>query len=180
VSVIDIRYWWYEQDGSTYAPPGGKNMSPRQFERVIKHKASSFDAVYRAVREYREKYPDKAVVYSSDGQNPFAWAALMGGGSLATVRVPLDANLRAEIPRMQPADLLRGARGQYLLVEPSENYLVYSTGRDTIALNLPAGAQFAERWINPRSGEMSQETTAAAGQFKSPGGGMTVLWLSRK
>ena len=34
VSVIDIQYWWYQSDGSLYTPQGGKNLAPRQHERV--------------------------------------------------------------------------------------------------------------------------------------------------
>jgi hypothetical protein len=32
VDVIDFRYWWRTDKGE-FAPPGGKNLAPRQFER---------------------------------------------------------------------------------------------------------------------------------------------------
>src|SRR6185369_16620834 len=83
ISVIDIRYWWYQSDGKAYAPPGGKNLAPRQLERQLKPKGTSFEQVARAVHEYAQKYPDKAIIYSANGERQFAWAALIGGGSLA-------------------------------------------------------------------------------------------------
>jgi hypothetical protein len=85
VSVIDIQYWWYQSDGRVYAPEGGRNLSPRQFQRLLKPKSSSAEQVERAVREYREKYPDKAVIYSADGADRFGEAVVKAGGSLAQV-----------------------------------------------------------------------------------------------
>jgi hypothetical protein len=86
VDVIDIRYWWYQADGSAYAPKGGQNLAPRQHARVLHPKPTSADQVERAVREYREKYPDKAVIYSADGFDRFGAAAAKAGGSLAQIQ----------------------------------------------------------------------------------------------
>lgn len=85
VDVIDIRYWYYQSDGEAYAPPGGKNLAPRQFERILKHKAASPQQVERAVKEYRQKFPDKAVIYSADGADRAGQAITNAGGSLANV-----------------------------------------------------------------------------------------------
>src|SRR5690606_12202213 len=62
IQFIDIRYWHYQADGSTYAPEGGKHLAPRQHARLLKPKKTSFDQVYRAVSEYRMNFPDKAVI----------------------------------------------------------------------------------------------------------------------
>jgi hypothetical protein len=85
VSVIDIRYWWYQADGKLYAPKGGQNLSPRQLERVFKPKSQSSDSVAREVREYRQKYPDKAVIDSTEGGQRYGEAVLNSGGSLPNV-----------------------------------------------------------------------------------------------
>ena len=79
VDAIDIRYWYYKDDGTAYAPEGGKNLAPRQHARQMKVGKETDEQVYRAVREYREKYPEKVVLYSTDGSPRFGWAALMGG-----------------------------------------------------------------------------------------------------
>ena len=82
VDIIDIRYWHYQADSSVYAPMGGQNLAPRQHARLLKPRKTSFDQVYRAVKEYRLKFPKKAVVYSGDSYDQFGWAVLLAGGSL--------------------------------------------------------------------------------------------------
>lgn len=61
VSVIDIRYWWYQPDGKLYAPLGGKHLAPRQHARQLRPKRASKESRERAVREYRERYPEKVI-----------------------------------------------------------------------------------------------------------------------
>lgn len=66
VDVIDIRYWWYQETGDLYAPPGGENLAPRQWVRVLKPKNPNREQAARAIREYRQKYSEKAVTWSVD------------------------------------------------------------------------------------------------------------------
>jgi hypothetical protein len=74
ISIIDLKYWWYTADGGLYAPPGGEDLAPRQQMRVWKGPRSRSDAsVARAVREYRARFPDKAVTLSFPGAG--RWAA---------------------------------------------------------------------------------------------------------
>ena len=86
VDVIDIRYWYYRDDGSAYAPKGGQNLAPRQHARIGKPGRTSAEQVERAVREYRENYLEKAVIYSADGADRFGAAAAKAGASLANVK----------------------------------------------------------------------------------------------
>jgi hypothetical protein len=86
VDVVDIRDWHYRSDGSLYSPAGGQNLAPRQHARLVSPGKTSFEQVYRAVREYRRRYPDKAVMFSADLSDELAWAAFMAGGSLAGIR----------------------------------------------------------------------------------------------
>jgi hypothetical protein len=95
VDLIDIRYWHYKDGGELYAPEGGRNMAPRQFARQMKVGKVSFDDVYKAVRSYRERYPEKAVTYYAQGFKEHAWAIFMAGGSLPWLPpVKEDAFLR--------------------------------------------------------------------------------------
>src|SRR5690606_14522580 len=82
IDLIDIRYWHYQMDGAVYAPPGGKHLAPRQHARQIKSGKVSFATVYRSVLEYRQRYPHKAVIYSSGNYSGYGWPVLMAGGSL--------------------------------------------------------------------------------------------------
>jgi hypothetical protein len=57
ISVIDLRYWWYERDGSLYAPTGGHNIPARYVGKRDTTLAQSF----RQIVEYRKRYPEKAI-----------------------------------------------------------------------------------------------------------------------
>lgn len=165
VSVIDIRYWWYQDDSTLYAPKGGQHMAPRQHARLLSPRRSSFDQVVRAVREYRVRYPDKAVLYSADGSP--GWAVLMGGGSIPNIRNLTDQNLLTAIPRMKPFDISADATNQYALAEPGRAYLVYAPSGDTIELDLSrANGTFAVRWIDPRNGRIVSDGETVTGGKK--------------
>jgi hypothetical protein len=82
VDIIDIRYWFYRDDGTLYAPEGGLNLAPRQHARLVKPGRASYESVYRAVKEYRDRYPGKAVTYYADGYLQYAQAVYDAGGSL--------------------------------------------------------------------------------------------------
>ena len=63
VEIIDINYWTYLADGKLYAPEGGKNLAPRQHRRQGGSGKVSKDSIERSIEEYRQKFPDKAVLY---------------------------------------------------------------------------------------------------------------------
>jgi hypothetical protein len=86
VDVIDIRYWMYRADGTLYAPEGGLNLAPRQHARLTAPGRVSAESVSRAVSEYRTKYPDKAVIYYSEGYVQYGRAVYEAGGSLPVIR----------------------------------------------------------------------------------------------
>jgi hypothetical protein len=182
VSVIDIRYWWYQSNGQLYAPRGDRHLSPRQHARLLHPKRTSFDQVYRAVREYRKMYPDKAVVYSAD--DAYGWAVLMAGGSIPNIRNLRSRALLTAIPRMKPFEMLAGTNGQYVLAEPGQNYLVYSHSGKTIRLETgdTKGTLFV-RWIDPESGEVpSDGNIIAANKSVELRSKFTpcVLWLKKQ
>lgn len=149
VSILYNRFnnandagWWYQPDGTLYAPEGGKNLAPRQWGRLLKPKNAGFEQVYRAVREYRTKYPDKPFVY--DGPTEFAWAALLGGGSLAPLPTTTEPELLKGVTRMRPmAD-------QMGLQDDAGNRLVYADQK-------PAGNQ--SRGIDMKTGQITTSDT---------------------
>jgi hypothetical protein len=166
VDVIVIRYWWYQNDGQTYAPGGGQNLAPRQFMRIMPNKPSSFVQVNRAVREYREKYPDKAVVYSPWTGDAHGWASLLAGGSLPGITTPVPNDLLAILPKLksftvanQPADTFAMTDGPPIEQMTAQNYLLYCNTGD-----LP-----------------SASSTDAYEQHRfDVGDGKSLLWLSKK
>ncbi|MES2773818.1 MAG: DUF6298 domain-containing protein [Bacteroidota bacterium] len=123
VDLIDIRYWHYQANGTTYEPKGGQNLAPRQHARLLKPTKTSFEQVYRAVKEYREKYPAKAVVYSGDSYPEFGMAVFMAGGSL-----PVLSN---EISK----ELLKAAVGMKPVASSNKNEYILSDGKQSIVYN---------------------------------------------
>ncbi|SDL30625.1 DUF6298 domain-containing protein [Siphonobacter aquaeclarae] len=171
VDLIDIRYWHYQADGTTYAPAGGRNLAPRQHARLLKPKKTSFEQVYRAVREYREKYPDKAVMYSGDQYDSMGWAVLLAGGSLPVIPEVTDSRFAADIAAMGPLSGLQG------LGNPSVGYVLAGEGQLT-----PATGTWEWKIIDRKTGRVSTTVRKVKGglplTFKALES--EVIWLKRK
>ena len=123
IDLIDIRYWHYQADGTVYEPKGGQSLAPRQHARLLKPKKTSFEQVYRAVKEYRDRFPNKAVVYSGDSYPEFGIAAFMAGGSLAVLPDNFDKELLKATAGMKP-------------VSSGKNEYRLSNGKNSIVYNL--------------------------------------------
>jgi hypothetical protein len=141
-------------------------------------------ATARQIRDYREKYPDKAIICDYDGLD--GWSALAAGASVPPIRGSIDPKLLVALPRMQPEKPSTGALrpGQYALAETGRNYLVYSFGDAKVSLELAStDGPYAVRWIDPSNGSMSEPTTANGGgvrEFSPPSGRSRVLWITRE
>ena len=130
VDLIDIRYWHYQADGSTYEPRGGQNLAPRQHARLLKPKKTSFEQVYRAVKEYKDRFPNKAVMYSGDSYPEFGVAAFMAGGSLAQLPASVDKEILKAAMDMKP---IAGTNSEYILSN-GKRKIIYNI--ETRKLNL--------------------------------------------
>ncbi|MFT3935721.1 MAG: DUF6298 domain-containing protein [Chitinophagaceae bacterium] len=178
VNLIDIRYWHYQADGTTYEPKGGQNLAPRQHARLLKPKKTSFEQVYRAVKEYRLKFPDKAVVYSGDSYPEFGWAAFVGGGSLPVLPATTDKTFLTAAATMKPVDGI----GKFVLAE-KDGLIVYTGDAKTTDLDLSSmTGSFKVKFINSKTGLLTtSKTTITAGkkvsiEMKDNAG---LVWLSR-
>lgn len=184
VNVIDIRQWHYQANGTLYAPQGGMNLAPRQLARLYHPKNSSFEQVYRAVSEYRNRYPDKAVIYSADNYDDYGWAVFMAGGSLAAIPEISDPAFLKEATEMKPASRPNPSDGPYLLSNPGKGYILYCLQGQTPSLDLTgAKGQFLVRRINPRDGKVSGEVKTIKGGQKiilGPSSGTVVIWVIKR
>ncbi len=185
INVIDIKYWHYQADGTTYAPLGGLSLAPRQHARNLKPKATSFDQVYRAVSEYRTKYPDKAVMYNADSYDAYGWAVFIGGGSLAVVPKVANAAFAKAAAAMQPMPLPNNPKGQYALANYTAGYIIYSSSDQPIHLNASKlSGELTIHWIDPKSGRIIKEDEKIVGgqdvELKAPQGGAIIMWASTK
>ena len=134
VDIIDIRYWHYKTDG-IYAPEGGKNLAPRQHARKMKVGKTTYSEAYKAVREYKDKYPEKAVIYNAQMYPQMAWAILMGGGSCADVSID-NPKLIADIAEMRP---LSSDENSDILGNSDKGYLVYPKNGNKFSINIAKG-----------------------------------------
>lgn len=185
INVIDIRHWHYEKNGSLYAPLGGKHLAPRQWARLLRPKGSSFEQVYRAVREYRDKYPDKAVIYSAGNYDSFGWAVFMAGGSLATIPV-IEANgFLTGASNMHPVDLPDHPSKIWALTDPGKGYIVYNDSGNPVHLDLRKfNGKFLVRRIDPQNGHLLEPVEKIRGGrtviINNPHASAVVIWISRK
>jgi hypothetical protein len=184
IGVIDLRYWWYTANGSLYAPRGGQNLSPRQQLRAwTGSRSRSDEQTARQVREYRNRYPDKAILCSFDKAN--SWAVLAAGGSMPDLPQLKDDRLLTALPRMKPFEpATRLGAGQWALAEPGRHYLVYSASGGKIRLDLSAAeGTYQAQWLDPRTGKVGEVAAEVRGgkviECTAPDTRARVLWLSR-
>ena len=160
VDLIDIRYWHYRQDGSAYAPEGGKNLAPRQHARKMKTGKETEEQIYRAVREYREIYPEKAVLYSTNSAPRFGWATFMAGGSLAPIP---KIDITGFYKHLANTKVFQNQnyKSDYWSLENAGNaYLYYLVKTNVITADLSNyKGIFDAFWIDVNTGEVISKTT---------------------
>ena len=180
VDVIDIRYWYYQQDGKVYAPKGGQSLAPRQHERLLHPKRPSFAQVYHSVREYRDRFPAKAILYSAEGCDEFGWAVFMAGGSLANIPAIADRGFLLAAEGMKPVDLPDS--GKVWALGGPGGYIIYSEGTGPVRIN-PGSGRYRVRRIHPSDGAMEKEVQKISGgkliDIPATGKGPVVLWIEK-
>lgn len=165
IDVIDIRYWYYKEDGSLYAPEGGKNLAPRQHARQMKVGKETDAQVYRAVCEYRDKYSNKAVIYSTPGANRFGWSVLMAGGSLAAIPKITIPGFYESLTNMKPSQEENYNSAVWSLKENGESYLYYLQKESQITIDLSNEKGIFEVYeINASTGNYTKKTNIIGGK----------------
>lgn len=179
IQAIDIRYWYYQQDGVAYAPPGGANLAPRQHARQIKSKKTNAMQVYRAVSEYRTKFPDKAVLYHADGYPEQAWAVFMAGGSMANVPKVAHPDFYREASRMQ----VKPEQDHWVL-EGSESLIAYFSGQGEFRVDLSSRkGNYNAYHIHATTGAIVATERIRAGQyikFNRNSNTPEIIWITKK
>lgn len=189
VSTVDLRYWWYEPDGTLFAPAGGREVAGRYLFKI--HRTSP-EQMYRQVNQCRRRYPRKGIIHGLAGTRQHAWAALMGGASLLVGQMPypekkdpaayisperclavrptydfIRGNLSRVLPRLRPHDLVKAAGPTWCLADPGRAYLVYALRGGQFELDLSTtSGRFASTWFDPRTGE---QTEAGDGEVQGRG-----------
>lgn len=179
IQVIDIRYWYYQEDGEAYAPEGGKNLAPRQHARQMKSKKTSPAQVYRAVSEYRANFPDKAVIYHSSSYPEQAWAVFMAGGSMANVPRVAHPDFYKEASAMQAK-----LQQQVWALEGTEAAIFYNAGNEALDVELPAWkGSYKAYHIHPKTGAILGSERVQTGKritLKNYKHTPEVIWVTKK
>lgn len=190
ISTIDLRYWWYRPDGKRFAPRGGRQVAGRFTFGVEKTTPAQF---HRQIKEYRLKYPNKALLHTIPGTRQHALAALMAGGSMLIGQMPYPGlkdppryisparcltiqpayefvrrHLPRSLPQMTPRDLIQSdGKTTWCLADPGRAYLVYAMQGGTFRLDLSAAkGSLRSKWFNPRTGNLAD---AGGGSVKAGG-----------
>jgi hypothetical protein len=188
VNIINIRFWYYQFDGSLYAPKGGVNLSPRQHARQLRPKPTSFAQAYRGVQEYHSKYPGKAIMCTIEDQDEqdaaIGWAVFMAGGSLADIPVIKAPGFLNAAATMKP--LAAQPAGQYALANENRSFIIYcDSSAHSAQLDLTgANKNYTATWIDPVTGNTLQDTLRIKGGKKisipKPAAQHAVLWVREK
>lgn len=177
VDIIDIRYWQYRADGTTYEPKGGQNLAPRQHARLEKVGKVSFESVYRSVREYRLRFPEKAVTYYAVQYPENAWASFMAQGSLACLPVISDSRFLQASSKMDVVEN-QTKDGQYVLGNSNVGYIYY-TGKSSVAIDLSSEkGTYAVYQVNSKTGEVKDlKRKLKGGEILNLDVSQNILWL---
>ncbi len=195
IDVIDTRYWQYLEDGKLFAPDGLGKLAFREIrtntfgrDAIMPTKA---EFVYRQVREYRDKFPGKAVVTGHGGFGPIP--VLMAGGASpvsAESAAPFAGGPRNDaafyafvserladvLPAMRPLDGFAG--DAWCLADAKRsNVLLYSMSGPTMALAQPMAGQNAT-WFNPRDGKTPPADLGDGKVIAKPSGDAWLLWVT--
>ena len=171
VDVIDFRYWWRTDKGEFF-PPGGKNLSPRQFERQWRGGRPNDANLASMAAEYRAKFPTQPLICDFDAAG---WAWVCAGGSMPRLPRTTDVKLLAAIPQMQPWTEA-STNGRWVLREPGKQFLVFGGGELDLSAEI---GTFKVNTINPRTGEVAPgETLRVGDKVKLPNA--NVLWLTKE
>ncbi|WP_256009876.1 DUF6298 domain-containing protein [Desertivirga xinjiangensis] len=180
VDIVEVIQWHYRKDGSLYAPAGGQSLTERQYARIFDVGESSMDQVYRAVKEFHLKYPEKAIVYSRGGGQYANWASFMGGGSLTSVPVKDKSFLKAAA-EMDITTLNGQVSSDYVLGKKGKGYILVSKEME-LKLTLPTDeGTYQLNWINASTGEIirTKKQVSKYIELQAPFKGPAVLWLSK-
>ncbi|PWK27565.1 hypothetical protein LV89_01456 [Arcicella aurantiaca] len=185
IDLIDIRYWHNQFNGTIYEPKGGQNLAPRQHARLLNPKRSSFEQIYKAVREYRQNFPDKAVVYSGDSFDANGWAVFMAGGSLANLPQNLPPDFLKNTTQMNVIELSGKPKNQWALGYLGKNYIIYTETNENVNLDLTNfSGDFTVNYINPKDGKIIADSEIVQGrkvlQINSKNASATVIWITKK
>lgn len=180
VDIIDLRYWQYLPEGKLFAPDGKGKLAFRELRTdafgrdAVMH--STPELVYRQVREYRDRFPEKAIICGHAGFGPVPVLMAGGAGAVLAEATPFRDGPRHDdgaalqfiadhvadvLPQMKPRDDV--ATNAWCLGTPDARaLLLYSMKGDSIELKRSLSAEVSRAiWFNLRDGKTHPATLHA-------------------
>ncbi len=160
IGTIDMSRWWYDRDGTLFAPPGGMDVPGRYMGRASN---TSPEQIYHLVNEYRSRYPSMALLHSFSGYHQQILAFLMAGGSMLMADFSYPDAPPPEDSYAPPANyipptrwsiiksayefintylgesLLRMSPNHYIVANPENTWALGDTDREYIIYSLHGG-----------------------------------------
>jgi hypothetical protein len=208
IALIDLRYWQYRPDGSMWAPRGDQNRAFRELTTVQFGAQSDTPPpttpllAYRQVREYHDRFPDRALMSWHNGLD--AIPTLMAGGAQVIMRYRAFEQKGSDIPDLTHFNaFVRDELASVLMTmeprdgwieEPDRNWcladrngrhvLIYSlTGPDFKVQHPLAQPERLAQWVDPRTGATTpaQPVRGLPGELiTKPDTRAWLLWLKPK
>jgi hypothetical protein len=176
IDVIDLKYWFQTDAGKEFAPNGGTDLAPRQHDRLWGNGHASAASIAGMVAEYRQRFPEKAVISALNETD--GWAFVAAGGSLPKLPRTTDARLLIALAKMQP---IKGqTKGWLQLGDSAGQSFIYIMHGGSVKLDLPSQqGTFTIHEVDLRTGTIANERSAS-GQIdlvasKQP----AAFWISR-
>ncbi|ATC64063.1 hypothetical protein CMV30_08920 [Nibricoccus aquaticus] len=193
IDAIDQRYWQYLPDGTLFAPHTDGEKAFREDRTaafgkdLIPH--GTPELVYKQIREYRDRFPEKLVLTHHAGQGPIpilmagAYPLLNDFSAAQPLKIDRDdralfsflrENFTDALPSLRPSDNI-SPNASALTDETAHTVILYSPSGETIALNRPLfpRARLA-LWFNPATGQTQLATLDANPQMRKP---TSAPWL---
>lgn len=199
VDVIDQRYWQYLADGSLFAPDSGGVRAFRE-DRVAAFGKDTVPPgmpklVYKQVREYRDRFPSKAIIAGHAGQGPIP--ILMAGGALPLLADYSSAQpLKVERDDRALIQFIREHLGSVLSeLKPSvtgtDTWLLADTTRNHCLYYSPSGKQLTLDqspkvsgrtgiWFDPKSGTTQNAQLTTESTIPKPTDGAWLLLIQKQ
>ena len=150
---------------------------PRQHMRKMKVGKVTFDEAYKAVKEYRQRYPDKAVTFFAQNYPAMAWASFMAGGSCPVLPVTDKAFLK-DAATMKVVET--GTDAYKEMVNSGKSIIIYSQSTGNIPVQLEKG-KYILRKINPANGDVELVSKSVkGGQIYRLNADSGVYWFSKQ
>ena len=135
------------------------------------------------MREYREKYPYKAVTYFSQQFPQMGWAVLMGGGSLPNIPINTNATTALQKTLLHDVCQMTPMNGQGCVALGNNNlgYLIY-TQASSFSIDIESG-KYQVYQVNAKTGEIKlsqkkrQINQTLAISDTSPN---SIYWISKR